>query len=762
MKHRTLLLFCMLLCLVFPTETLAVSFNIDGINYVSYDGKTASVTYVIGKQYSGDVVIPENFIYQGVTYTVTSIGEHAFNNDINLSSVEMPNSISSIGRNAFSGSAISSIIIPCGVMEIGENAFSDCVSLKSIEMCTTNAHIDYTAFSGCVNLKSLAWNATYMYDFSKWFSDSPVESFVLGDKVVSVVENAFDAWPNLISIVVDVNNTIFDSRDDCNAIIESSSNTLKMGCQNTVIPNSITSIGNKAFSNCSGLTSIEIPKSIKSIGSEAFSGCRSLKQIRWNSENCESLPSKGVFYDCPIESFVFGGSVRSIPSYCCSKISTLTSVEIPNGVVSIGNSAFNGCSKITSILIPSSIMSIGVDAFGQCFGVESLVVDRDNTIYDSRDDCNAVIETKSNTIISGCKNTVIPESITVIGENAFGGCTGMTHVELPNSLISIGRGAFSGCTGLDNIIFHNSLESIGEYAFIGCTGITRVELPNSLISIGGFAFEGCTGLDNIIFPNNLESIGMYAFRGCTGMIHVELPKGVKNIGISAFSGCKSLKSVIWNIINCEYDENLSYVFFDDCPIESFVFGEEVQFIPPLCCHMLSNLTTIEIPTSVKRIGRYAFAFCAELKSVKWNAVSCNSIAEKAFDGCSIDSVVFGDLVQYIPDYCCDNLRGLTSITIPRSVTSISEMAFNGCTGLKSVRWNAVKCSSISSKTFTYCPIESFVFGEDVQVIPANCFVGMTHLPSIEIPNSVTSIGRSAFYGVGSLSSLEIPQNVVSV
>ena len=189
----------------------------------------------------------------------------------------------------------------------------------------------------------------------------------------------------------------------------------------------VTSIGNKAFYYCSGLTSVTIGNSVTSIGGSAFEYCDGLKSL------------------------TIGNSVTSIGSSAFNRCSGLKSLTIPNSVTSIGSYAFNRCSGLTSVTIPNSVTSIGSSAFGSCSGLTSIKVESGNSVYDSRENCNAIIETATNTLISGCNNTIIPKSVTSIGYGAFQYCSGLTSVTIPKSVTSIGEGAFYYCTGLTSI-----------------------------------------------------------------------------------------------------------------------------------------------------------------------------------------------------------------------------------------------------------------------------------------------------------------------
>ena len=473
-----------------------------------------------------------------------------------------------------------------------------------------DAYIDgiYYIFDGddaIVTYKQRGWNVltNSSYNATAYQGDVVIPSSVIFNNkdysVTSIGERAFDECSGLTSIV---------------------------------IPSSVTSIGNHAFYCCTGLTSIVIPNSVTSIGDLAFAECSGLTSLTIGS-GVTSI-SEGAFNFCTgLTSIVIPNSVTSIGDYAFSSCSGLTSFTIPNSVTSIGISAFSHCSSLTSITIPNSVTSIDGRAFNSCSGLTSINVDANNSTYDSRGNCNAIIETSTNTLVAGCKTTVIPNSVTSIGNYAFY-YTVLTSIEIPNSVTSIGDYAFGGCSGLTSIVIPNSVTSIGIGAFSDCSGLTSVTIPNSVTSIGNYAFSSCSGLTFITIPNSVTSIGNSAFSYCSGLTSITIPTSVTSIGNAAFQNCYGLTSVtIPNSVTS---------------IGSSAFEQ-------------SGLNSVTIPYSVTSIGDYTFKRCTHLTSITIPH-SVTSIGEEAF-----------------------YWAGLTSVTIPNSVTSIGNSAFLYCYSLTSVK-----------------------------------------------------------------------------
>ncbi len=450
-----------------------------------YDKQPDGLIYagLVLYKYKGTMPTNTNIVVKQGT---NSIGYEAFYNCSGLTSITIPNSVTSIGSYAFYNcSGLTSITIPNSVTSIGGSAFSGCYILadkfvnNSICNCNYNV-IDVEQKDG------LLIKEKEVVRCRPW-----AVSVTIPNSVTSIGGAAFSGCSGLISIIVEKNNPKYDSRNDCNAIIETQSNTLIVGCKNTVIPNSVTSIGGQAFSGCSDLTSITIPNSVTSIGERAFYYCSGLTAITIPNSvtSIGSLAFDNTkWYDNQPDGLVYAGlvlykykgtmpentkinlkeGIKGIADSAFKGCLGLTSITIPNSVTRIGNSAFYNCSGITSIEIPNSVTSIGEGVLGGCSGLTSIIVEKANSKFDNRNNCNAIIETQSNSLIAGCMNTVIPNSIRSIGGGAFSGCTGLTSVDIPSSVTSVGASAFRNCTGLTSITIPNSVTSIGIYAFAYC------------------------------------------------------------------------------------------------------------------------------------------------------------------------------------------------------------------------------------------------------------------------------------------------------
>ena len=496
--------------------------------------------------------------------SVISIGENAFYNCYNLRELVIPNGVAIIGKKAFHYcTQLASITISKSVVSIGEDAFLECGRLLQINVDKDNPNYDSREdcdaiiekssnelILGCLYTKIP--NGVVSIGKKAFYNCYYTLSLNIPKSLVSISDDAF-LYCRISEIKVDNDNPIYDSRENCNALIEKSSNKLILGSEKTVIPDSVVSIGKKAFYYCTILKSITIPKSVVSISEDAFLECSSLKKIEVDNanpiydsrDNCNAIIEKttntlvlgckntiipntvknigkNAFSNCvQLETITIPNSVENIADnafYCCYRLKTIT---IPNGVVSIGEKAFYDCRSLTSIKIPSSVVSIGEDAFLECSSLEEIKVDNENPYYDSRDNCNALIETSTNTLILGCKNTIIPNGVIHIGKSAFYRCLELKSVTIPNGVLSICKEAFAGCSKLHSLTLPSSLKSIGEKAFLWCYSLQSVIIPNSVESIDEGAFYWFTNEQAIFFEtkNKHNEWNLNWNKKCTAKIY---------------------------------------------------------------------------------------------------------------------------------------------------------------------------------------------------------------------------------------------------
>ena len=350
------------------------------------------------------------------------------------------------------------------VTKIGDKTFAWCRTLKSVTIANSVKSIGQEAFYQCTGLTTATLSNGLEVIGNRAFCDcSALTSIKIPNTVTRIGARAFETCVHLDSLEIpgSVTNIEDESFLRCARV---KSVTLGYG---------VTTIGNSSFAECEAMDSLSIPNSVTSIGQQAFFRCKGLTSV--------TIPN----------------SVTNIGSKAFWRCTGLTSVTIPNSVTSIGVAAFEECSGLTSVAIPNSVTSIGEGIFANCTGLATIKVDAGNTVYDSRDNCNAIIKTSENRLIQGCKNTIIPNSVTSIGNSAFSRCTGLTSLPIPNSVTSIGQDAFAYCENLESIVIPDSVANIGAGAFWFCTGLKSVRIGSRVTEIGWGAFVGCSGLTYI-------------------------------------------------------------------------------------------------------------------------------------------------------------------------------------------------------------------------------------------------------------------------
>ena len=517
-----------------------------------------------------------------------------------LTELTIPQEVTSINSYTFGNLSLKNITLEdnSNLQSINASSFYKCGNLKSLqdkipESCTvSNTAFDNCFFDSGACGSNLTWNFNsntgtltisgsgnmYNYDQTNipWLCYRDyISNIILEDGITSIGEDAFK---------------------DC------------VNVTNITIPEGVTSIGIYAFEN-TGITSINIPGSVTSIDNRAFDRCLNLSRITVDSNNT-NYDSRN---NC--NSIVVTSTNRLIVG---SNNST-----IPEGINAIDISAFWGRTGLTTINIPGSVTSIDNRAFEQCPALMNITVDSNNTKYDSRNNCNALIETFTNKLIAGSGNSTIPYGVTSIGYGAFSGRTGLTDITIPDSVTSIEGCAFWNCTSLKKLTIPDSVQTLHTNYMKGCTALTSVIFNNRLTTISSSTFEGCTKLMSVKIPNSVKTIEFDAFRGCSALTSINIPDSVTSIQTSAFYGCTSLT----NIIIPESITSISDKTFFGC----------------------TNLLSVIIGNEVTTIGSGAFAGCSQANIVVSNNVS--NIGTNAFNKCNMvicpmDSYVYNLLTSY--------------------------------------------------------------------------------------------------------------------
>ncbi len=662
--------------------------KVDGICYnTEENSKTAEVTDGGYNYYKGEINIPSSIIYQGTTYKVTKIGKDAFRG-CDITNVTIPNSVTVICNGAFSFCYnLTNIAIPNSVITIEEMAFIYCSGLASITIPASITTIGTRAFDYCTALKTVYNNSSL--NITKGATSNGNVAYY-----ANVVINKND------DIIEDF---VFRTIDGTPTLVA------YIGNDSTItLPANYNGgnylIDNNAFYNNTGIRTVTIPLSVTTIGDRAFSGCTALE-----------------------------------------------SITIPSSVTTIGSYAFSGCTALENITIPASVTTIGGDALTGCTALESIVVESGNPTYDSRGNCNALIETATNRLIKGCNNTIIPASVSIIDNAAFQNCTRLTSVTIPDGVTTISGATFWGCTSLASITIGSGVTKM-EYPFTKCTSLSEVHIKdlsawcriefearesNPLYFAKNLYLNG-SKITDLVIPNDITEIKSNTFYGCTALTSITIHENVTDIGTCAFKDCTGLNAINIKDLSAWCRINFDGDFYFGCDGPNPLFHAKSLYLNG------ERITDLVIPDDITEIKDGAF---------------CGSTA-------------------------------LTGVTIHENVTSIGTNAFYNCTALKRVYNNSPLgitkgksdngCVAYYANAVTNASddiIEGFVFrttdgtptlsaytgNDSIIVLPANYNGGnytigddaFYNITSITIPASVTGISSWAFRNCNKLENITV-------
>jgi len=603
--------------------------------------------------------------------------------------------VKAISSSAFEGQReMQSITIPNSVTEIGAYAFYSCKALKTID---------------------------------------------LPDNLTKLGEAAFQ-FSGLTEI--ELPNTLKEIPNEVFA---------KTPLTKVTLPNALEEIGDKAFSE-TALTEIVIPDTLESIAPTALNGC-AIKTASLPSFATVVLP-RGELETVTITSC---DASQSIPANAFNGCSLLTTVNMPDDVLMIGENAFRGCKNLMSIDIPDGVVTVDASAFEDCSSLYSLH---------------------------------LPESIITIGEYAFRDCEALSSVYIPATVSYVGVGAFAECENISSVTLPTlALPSLNKYNLRSVT-------INAGKEISGYEFYDLYNLYSVTLADSVTTIGEYAFAGCENLTNVNLGDGVDTIGDYAFRESQSLSTID---LGANAREIGNYAFYKCTALETVTMGENLATIGE-CAFEGSGITSIAIPSSVTAMGIEAFKDCVSLTEANVNAsviskgafMNCEmlttvtfgenviEISESAFEGTALTAVVLPNGLKTIGKRAFADIDELTSVTIPDGVESVASDAFEGSFHVESVTAPMHVVADISecvdpkrvvitSGTVMEegilshnANLQSVTLPNGLTNIAVSAFAYCRNLTDVVLPDSVTEIGNSAFNCCEALAELVIPSGVTSI
>ena len=580
-----------------------------------------------------------------------------------------------IGSSAFYGfKSLKNIEIPDGITSIENYAFCQCWSITSLSVPESVTSIGTGAFRFCGDLKEikLPSNLTVLSD-SLFGADANLEYITFGDaeKTDTVI---------IPETVQKMGNYVF------------------MNCEkikNIKLPSNLKSIGKTCFQGCISLTGLFIPQSVESIGGGIFADCDALQSVEIEDENNNFIFKDGILYDVKNgilvsavnslipEKVIVDECTKTIDYYAFVDCNNLYEIEIPQGVVNIGEKAFAGLDNLKNIDIPDSVTNITTLAFYRCNGLVSVQV---------------------------------PGSVTAIKNGTFRECNNLKKVILNEGITGIEQYAFYDCELLEEISIPGTVTTVGNSAFYRCKNLKNIEIPEGVTKIDGSAFIFCSSLEQIKLPQSLTSIGSGVFGDCTSLISIELPDNAI-ISSSTFRGCKNLSKIVLSDTNNNYivkngilyNKNMTRILCYPAGIKDteFFVPDTVKTIGDFAFYGTKALESINIPDSVTNIGTDAFGECSGLKEVvipdsvtsMGEAVfyKCTSLEKvklsvnitspnpAVFQYCSnLKEVVLSENMRFLGDFMFSYCTQLTNIVLPDTLTSVLRSAFQSCDNLKNI------------------------------------------------------------------------------
>ena len=730
-----------------------------GLEFINYNGSIGSYGYSVYRY--TNTVNKEVFVPKTWSGTqVEAICPNAFANHTEIETIHLPDGLEYICDHAFSGCTnLKNLVIPSSVKRIEREAFAHCDSLESIELQGELEFIDYSAFDNFNGVKRTIYgNATYLgtqnypYLILESAVDKDITSCEIHEQCLAIKDGAFKGCIALTSLT---------------------------------LSNNIKSVGDGLFEGCISLTSVNIPSSISSTGHsvsinlDIFKDCTSLENIDVGEDNRNYSSKDGVLFNKDqtelllypkgkTGAYVVPNTVTNIKEDAFENCKSLTSITLPDSLTKIEQFAFSG-SSIESITIPASVSMIGFCAF------------------------------------SGCKeltNITINEGVTYIDSYAFNYCTALESVVIPNSVTDLKSMAFRDCKSLKSVVIGSGVTQIEEYTFMDCYQLNHVELPDSLETIKLYGFANCISLYSITIPSGVTLIQPGAFKNCSNLVEIINESALNiQVGESTYGEIGLYaKDVLTDATLSKVSIQNNFVIYDNTRLVSYIGDDKIVNIPTgietVALYSFvdrHNIEEVNFPEGITTIEQIAFLECENIKTI--NLPSTLESCTKAFVACDgleniivsnsnnnfttedgilynkektslyvcpprkTGNVVVPNGVTRLEQYAFLNCAGLTSITLPNSLTFIHDSSFEGCSSIEEIVIPA-SVDTIGGYAFKDCTsLKTVNIPDGVNQIYSYAFENCSSLEQITIPDSVTTISAYAFENCSALKSIVIPKDV---
>lgn len=586
-----------------------------------------------------------------------------------------------------------------------------------------------------------------------------------------------------------------------------------------LLPGTLQSIQENAFKGCTGLEEITIPSNVLTIGEGAFEGCSSLERFNGTLASADrrylvkdnhvltfapagltetTIPdgvttiNAGVFANnTTIKTVNLSAELTTVEPRAFKGCTALPIIRFRTQIASIGDEAFKGCSALRSVYSDAvTPPSVGNDAFANCHASLAAHVTSGNLAayeaspawsalnvssaqpwneiwYTTSDGnvCNTQMSPVSNTYIDGKGILLFDQDATEIRQHGFSQNPTLTSIQLPDSIISIGASAFSNCPSLSSVTLPNSLTNIGNYAFNSCRALLSISFPASLVTMGGQAFQGCSSLTTVVLPDDLTTIPSYAFQGCTALSSVTLPNNLETIGVDAFEKCTALNAVyatqdilLGTTFSNNYSNPLRYAH------NLYTKEDDPQLV-----------TSVIIPDGETSIPAWAFQGCTSITTISIPP-SLVSVGEDAFQACGANVVSITDITAWCnidfatmqsnplsysnPGHLLLSGNEITSLVIPNAVTELKPYSF--CYSSIETAVIPSNVHSIGDAAFRGSKLTSLVLPNSIQTVPSHMCYECDNLEHVSLSEGLLSIGARAFDGCPELTTITLPSTLTYI